>query len=219
MAGLIGLKSSDIEIQDALQVTKFDYEGNWIPHPVVRLTTTLPVAINRDGERVAVRARWGFPIGGGRPVGNSRDDKLEVSPMWKSMLAKSPCLVAATGVYEQAVVDGEKRNLWFRRRDGKPIVMPGFAAPRTFDGEARLCCSIITTEPNKYFGRFHPRQVCVVNRKEADAWMGATTPKEALAVLHAPAETEWEAVPVDGRIFKPGRVEMEHLVQLGPPIP
>ncbi|MES2155040.1 MAG: SOS response-associated peptidase family protein [bacterium] len=216
MAGLIGLQAADIDIQDALRVSKWDYEGDWVPHPVVRLTTTLPIAVNKDRERVAVRARWGFPVGGGRPVGNARDDRLLESPMWGSMLAKSPCLVAATGIYEQATIDGKKTSLWFRRIDGRPIVMPGLCAPRKMDeGEGRLCCAIVTTAPNKFFGQFHDRQVCTLSPKEADAWMAATEKKEAAAILHHPAEDEWEAVPVDDRIFKPGIREDADLVPIG----
>jgi putative SOS response-associated peptidase YedK len=219
VAGLIGLQAADIDIQDALRVAKWEYEGQWIPHPVVRLTTTLPIAINKDNARVAVRARWGFPVGGGRPVGNARDDKLMTSPMWGSMLAKSPCLVASTGIYEQATLDGKKTSLWFRRRDGKAIVMPGLSAARKMDeGEGRLCCAIVTTTPNQFFGQFHDRQVCVLSPKEADAWMATTDKQEAAALLHAPAEDEWEAIPVDDRIFKPGIREDSDLVPIGPPM-
>lgn len=219
MAGLIGLTSADIELQDALRVVKWQYDGQWIPHPVVRLTTTLPIAVNKPEGRTAVRARWGFPVGAGRPVGNARDDRLQESPMWKSMLGKSPCLVATTGVYEQIVQDGAKLNVWFRRVDGKPIIMPGLCAPRNMEGEARLCCAIVTTEPNKFFGKYHARQVCVLpTTKEMDAWMSATDPDAAAKLLHTAADDEWEAQVVDGRIFKPGRREMEDLVPIGTPL-
>lgn len=219
MAGLIGLTSQDIELQDALRATKWDYDGQWIPHPVVRLTTTLPIAIQKGGERPIVRARWGFPVSGGRPVGNARDDRLLESPMWKSMLGKSPCLVATTGVYEMVEVGGKKQSLWFRRQDHKPIVMPGLCAPRKMDeGEARLCCAIVTTAPNKLFGRFHDRQVCTLDGKELDKWMSATDPHEAVALLHTAKDGEWEAVPVDNEVFQKGRREMEHLREIGPVI-
>lgn len=218
MAGLIGLTSQDIELQDALRAKKWDYDGQWIPHPVVRLTTTLPIAVQKDDARAIVRARWGFPVGAGRPIGNARDDRLMESPMWKSMLAKTPCLVASTGIYEQAEVDGKKTSLWFRRRDGKPIIMPGLAAGRKMEGDERLCCAIVTTDPNKFFGRFHNRQVCVLTAKEMDTWMETTDKDEARKLLHPPAESEWEAVPVDDRLFKHGRRELEDLVPIGDPI-
>jgi putative SOS response-associated peptidase YedK len=218
MAGLIGLTSQDIELQDALQTQKWDYEGNWIPHPVVRLTTTLPIAVNRDGIRTMVRARWGFPVGQGRPVGNARDDKLLSSPMWGSMLAKGHCLIATTGIYEQTEADGVKQSLWFRRRDGKPLVMPGLCAPRNMEVEARLCCAIVTTTPNPFFGRYHNRQTCSLTRAEADAWMACTDKQEAVNLLHAPQEGELEVLVIDDRIFKPGRRELDDLIPLGQPL-
>ena len=218
MAGLIGLTSGDIDLQDALQAPRWKHEGAWIPHPVVRLSTTLPVAVTEpDGVRAIVRARWGFPLGGGRPVGNARDDKLLESRLWSGMLAKSPCLVAATGIYEMTVdAAGAKSSFWFRRRDGRPIVMPGLASPRNLDAEARLCCAIVTTKPSPFFAQFHDRQVCALDRREADAWMAEADPERAVKLLRAPGNDEWEAVPVDGRIFKPGRVETEHLIETGP---
>ncbi len=78
--------------------------------------------------------------------------------------------------------------------------------------------AIVTTTPNSFFGRFHDRQVCSVTPQEADQWMTATRKEDAVALLHPAAEDEWEAVPVDDRIFKPGRREMEDLVPIGKPI-
>lgn len=218
MAGLIGLTAADIEIQDALRVAKWEYEGAWVPHPVVRLTTTMPIAVQRDGVRTAVRARWGFPVGAGRPVGNARDDRLLESPMWSGMLAKSPCLVVATGVYEMAEIDGKRTSLWFRRVDGRPIVMPGLAAMRKMEGGPRLCFAIVTTQPNAFFGRFHDRQVCQLDSPAAEAWMAASSKEEAISLLKTADEQEWEAVPVDARIFQPGRRELEDLVPVAAPL-
>jgi putative SOS response-associated peptidase YedK len=217
MAGLIGLTAADIDIQDALGAARWEYEDKWIPHPVVRLTTTLPIAINRPEGRTVVRARWGFDVGGGRPIGNARDDRLTESPMWKSMLGKLPALFATTGVYEQ-VKSPKKQSYWFRRIDGKPIVMPGLWAERGKGDEKRVCAAIITTAPNQLFRQFHDRQVCSLAGAELDRWMAERDPQNALKLLHAPADDEWEAVPVDDRIFKHGRIENEDLIPVGEPV-
>jgi putative SOS response-associated peptidase YedK len=217
MAGLIGLTASDIEIQDALGARRWEYDGDWIPHPVVRLTTTLPIAVNREGGRTIVRARWGFNVGPGRPIGNARDDRLTSSRMWSAMLGKSPCLVAATGVYEM-VREPEKTSYWFRRRNQEPIVMPGLCGERTVKGEKVVCAAIVTTDPNPFFKRFHNRQVCSLAPEEVDAWMSQGDPDSLIKLLHPPADGEWEAVPVDDRIFKPGRIELEDLVPVGEPV-
>jgi putative SOS response-associated peptidase YedK len=217
VAGLIGLTASDIDIQDALGIGKWEYDGDWIPHPVVRLSTTLPVGVNRGKERAIVRARWGFDVGSGRPVGNARDDRLLESRLWSSLLGKSPCLFVTTGIYEM-IKEPKKTSYWFRRVDRKPIVMPGLCGERGADGEKRLCAAIVTTKPNRFFGEYHDRQVCTLRRDELDAWMTTTDQTKALRLLHPPADDEWETVPVDDRIFRPGRVEMEHLVETGAPM-
>ena len=216
MAGLIGLQAADMEIQDALRAKKWAYDGTWIPHPVVRLTTTMPIAVVKDEVRTVVRARWGFPVGAGRPVGNARDDRLLESPMWRGMLGKSPALACTTGVYEMVGEGKDKQSIWFRRADRKPIVMPALAGIRNMDGEARLCVAIVTTSPNKLFGRYHDRQVCTLTDKEADAWMATTDQDDAVKLLHTARDGEWEAVPVDSAIFQKGRREDEHLREVGP---
>lgn len=217
MAGLIGLQSSDIEIQDALRVQRWKYDTAWIPHPVVRLTTTLPVAVNDPEGRAIVRARWGFDVGAGRPIGNARDDRLLESPLWRGLLGKTPCLFVTTGVYEQ-VREPKKASYWFRRRDRRLIVMPGLSAKRNLQGEQRLCAAIVTARPNEFFARFHDRQVCTLAPDEFDAWMSETEPARAVKLLHAPPNDEWEGVPIDDRIFAHGRREMEDLIPLGEPV-
>ena len=217
MAGLIGLQAADIDIQDAFQVKRWKYEGEWIPHPVVRLTTTLPIAINEPDGRSIVRARWGFDVGAGRPIGNARDDRLTESRMWSSMLGKLPCLFAATAIYEQ-IREPEKISYWFRRRDQKPIVMPGLASERGKGDDKQWCAAIITTKPNDFFQQFHDRQVCALEAHELDAWMGERDPRKALKLLHAPDNKAWEAVPIDDRIFGAGRRELSDLVPIAEPI-
>lgn len=216
MAGLIGLTSSDIEIQDALGARRWEYDGEWVPHPVVRLTTTLPIAVE-DDERKIVRARWGFPVGPGRPIGNCRDDKLTESRLWASMFGKSHALIAATGIYEMVKQGDAKQSYWFRRADGRPIVMPGLVGTRNIKGEPRLCVAIVTTQPDASFGRFHPRQACALEADELDAWMAGGDPDDLMQFLHPPRQP-WEAVPIDDRIFAAGRREMEDLVPTGPPV-
>lgn len=217
MAGLIGLTASDIEIQDALGIGRWEYEGEWIPHPVVRLTTTLPVGVRRSDGPAVVRARWGFDVGDGRPIGNARDDRLLESRLWSGLLGKGHCLFVATGIYEQ-VKGPPKASYWFRGVDGRPIVMPGLCGERTLGGEKRLCAVIVTTKPNRFFGGFHDRQVCTLARDELMGWLACGDAGAARGLLHAPAEDDWEAVPVEDRIFRPGRVELEHLVATGPPV-
>jgi putative SOS response-associated peptidase YedK len=145
---------------------RWSYQGEWVPHPVAGLTTTLPVGVvAADGAREVARVRWGFPVGTGRPVGNCRDDLLEESPMWAKLFGQSHGLFVASGIYEMAKhADGTKRSGWFRRAEGNPIVMPGLIAERSvkYGDDPRVkrpCGGIITTEPSPFCAGFHVRQV------------------------------------------------------------
>jgi len=217
MAGLIGISSNEMEIRDALQVGKWEFEGAWTPRPVVRLTNALPVAVRRDAELVAIRARWGIPMGPTRVVGNARDDRILESPMWSRLLGKGRCLMVATDVFEM-LREPTKQAYTFRRVDGKPTVMPGLWQEHNIKGEKRTCCAIVTTEPNEFFSKYHDRQVCSLGRDELWPWMTETDPQRAVKLLHAPEEDEWEAVPVFDRVFAHDRRDSEGLKTTGPPV-
>lgn len=206
-----------MEIVDALQVGKWEFEGTWAPRPVVRLTNALPIAIRRGADTVGVRGRWGLPVGPSRVVGNARDDRLLDSPMWSRLMNRGRCLMVASDVFEM-IREPEKQAYAFRRVDKKPIVMPGLYEERDVKGEKRLCCAIVTTEPNDFFARFHDRQVCELAHDEAHQWLHQTEAKLAMKLLHAPAEEDWEAVPVFDRVFAHDRRDSEGLKTVGPPV-
>jgi putative SOS response-associated peptidase YedK len=216
VAGLIGINAEKMELVDALQKGRWELEA-WNPRPVVRLTNRIPVA-RREGAEVVLRAaRWGFPIGPSRPVGNARDDRLLESPLWRGLLETGRCLVAATGVFEM-VKGEEKRYYWFRRADGRLLVMPGLCGERGVGDEVRLCAAIVTTAPNRFFAQFHERQVATLSESEAAAWLSAPDASSAVRFLHGPAEDEWEAVPVSARVFAHDRRDAEGVPVVGAPI-
>ena len=80
------------------------------------------------------------------------------------------------------------------------------------------CYDITHFEVSDFFADFHNRQVCSLQDAELDAWLAADTPAAALACLRGPHDDEWEAVPVDERIFAKGRRELQDLVPVGPPL-
>ena len=216
MAGLIGVNAEQMELVDALQKGKWELE-DWKPRPVVRLTNRIPVAMKGE-EGVVIRgARWGFPVGPSRPVGNARDDRLLASPMWSKLLVSGRCLVAATGIFEM-VKAPEKKYFWFRRADQKLLVMPGLFGVREADGEKRLCAAIVTTAPNRFFAQFHDRQVGSLEPEEAAAWLGGNDPAQAARLIHAPADDAWEAVPVSQRVFAHDRRDVEGVPVVGEPV-
>lgn len=216
VAGLIGVNAEKMELVEALQKGKWELE-EWKPRPVVRLTNRIPIAFQDSGTVVIRHARWGFPVGPSRPVGNARDDRLLESPMWSKLLVSGRCLVPATGVFEM-VKDPEKTYYWFRRADQKLLVMPGLFGVRDVEGEKRLCAAIITTAPNRFFAQFHDRQVATLDEKEAAQWLAEVDPKGAAKLIHAPKDDAWEAVPVSNRVFAHDRRDVEGVPVVGEPV-
>lgn len=193
MAVLLGLTHPREDILNALRAVEWDYP-DWEPQPVVRVPQRVVVGVNLPRGRTAMPARWGFAMGR-TDVGVVQDDRVETNRLFSSMLGRSPALFPASGVY---VEGGDGGTHWMRRRDGRPIVIPGLASVREVGRSEELCAVMLVTEANVFHSQFSPRQVCALRPEEVDEWMYATTTDEALRFLHPPAEEDWEAVPVAG---------------------
>ena len=217
MAGLIGIDAAQMDIVDALQRGRWEFEGPWNGRPVVRLTNRVPAARMEAGEVVVRDMRWGFPVGPSRPVGNARDDRLLESPLWSGLLKTGRCLIPATSIFE-LIREPAKQPYAFRPLAGKVMVMPGLSGERAAKEGKKLCAAIVTTQPNEFFARFHDRQVCVLTPLEAKQWLSTEDPHDAVKLLHAPARDAWEAVPVFDRVFAHDRRDSEGVKDLGPPI-
>jgi putative SOS response-associated peptidase YedK len=219
MAGLEGIDASRMELVDALGVARWEYdEEDHIVKPIVKHADIVPIAVRRAagadgtgaGERVAVRARFGMPVAGGRLITNARDDRLATSAAWRNLFADVAhrCLTAVSYVVER---DG-KTGTTFRiqRRDATPMVVPGLCAVRhyTFTSTGNEYDDLghvqVTTAANDFVATVHDRFVCELDaRADRDAWLDAAAkPSDLAALLAAAPDDRYEMVPVASGIWK-----------------
>ncbi len=213
MAGLEGIDASSMEIVDALGAARWEYDaGDRIVRPVLKHADRAPVALNRGGERVMERVRFGMPMGpGGRLLTNARSEKLTAASSWKSLFGKPEhhCLTAISYVVERDAKS--KTSYRIQRRDGALMVVPGLAAERHYSfastgNEYDDWGHVQVTAPaNEFVATVHDRFVCELETKEArEAWMQpAKEDRDALLDLLAAAPVErYEMVPIADDVWK-----------------
>lgn len=212
VAGLEGIDASSMDVIDALGAVRYAYdEADRIVRPVLKHADFAPVAVNRDGERVIDRVRFGMPSFQGRLITNARSEKVTEARTWKALFGKRDhhCVTAISYVVER---DAKKQNTYrIQRRDGQLLVVPGLCAVRHYSFSSTgneyddLGHVQLTIDANDFVASVHDRFVCELVTPEArEAWMApdAHTQGELLALLQAAPNEAYEMVPISPDIWK-----------------
>jgi len=185
---------------------KNDQLGNAEPLPAIFPKGTAPiVALDDDGKRTLWNTHWGFVLPQvskktgkliqPKAVNNARDDKLLISPFWKTSFIERRCLIPATSFCE-AKGRNPATYVWFgvTGEGARPPfafagVWRGFNG--NYGGEHRemVTSSIVTTTPNELVRETHPdRMPVILYPKDYEEWLTGQ-PKAAFALIRPfPAE-------------------------------
>jgi putative SOS response-associated peptidase YedK len=145
------------------------HASNIEPRDSIRIRDTAPV-IGRAGAGAELAMMpWAWPGPGGKPVFNFRSDG-------RSFANSDRRLVPADGFYEFTAPRDPKR----RRKDKWLFTLVGepwfWIAAIVRDG----CFTLLTTAPGPDVKPYHDRQVVVLPRREALAWLDLTRPEPDL---------------------------------------
>jgi putative SOS response-associated peptidase YedK len=137
-------------------------------------------------KRRLLHGEWGLPLGAGaRCAINARAETLEARERFRDCLPARRCLVPADGFYEwpRGTARGKSPRL-FQLRDGGLFAMAGLWEPRrgVCGGWAASFC-VVTVPANSLVAELHERMPAILRAEDEDAWLGAPTAEEALAVL------------------------------------
>ena len=122
------------------------------------------VRVDRDGARRLRSLRWGLvpfwakDAGLGRRLINARLDSLATKPAFREALTRRRCLIPASGFYEWGVDAAGKKQPFFIRPRGEPLLAIAglWERWRPQGGEPLETCVIVTTEANRV-ARADPR--------------------------------------------------------------
>ena len=128
--------------------------------------------------------RWGFtPNWSNKTIFNTRiESALSGSGMWANIIRDGRCIVPAASFFEPHATETVrsprtgrqvKRSYEFAQPDGSPLLLAGLCN----DG----CCSIVTTEPNRWVSPIHARMPLALRFEEVLPWIAGD--QEALSAL------------------------------------
>jgi putative SOS response-associated peptidase YedK len=168
------------------------------------------VRVDRDGARRLGALRWGLvPFWAkdasiGRRLINARLDSLADKPAFREALTRRRCLIPASGFYEWGVDAAGKKQPFFIRAVGEPLLAIAglWERWRTPSGEPLETCVIVTTDANATLAPIHDRMPVVLTRDAQGVWLDARSEVAAITVLaaHGP---ELEAWPVGTAVNDP----------------
>ena len=168
------------------------------------------VRVDRDGVRRLSALRWGLvPFWAkdaalGRRLINARLDSLAVKPAFREALTRRRCLIPASGFYEWGVDPAGKKQPFFVRPRGEPLLALAalWERWRAPSGEPLETCVIVTTEANATLAPIHDRMPVVLTRAAQDVWLDPRSEVATIADLAARGP-ELETWPVGTAVNDP----------------
>ena len=168
------------------------------------------VRVDRDGVRRLRALRWGLiPFWAkdatiGRRLINARLDGLAGKPAFREALTRRRCLIPASGFYEWGVDPAGKKQPFFVRARGEPLLAIAglWERWRSPSGEPLETCVIVTTEANEVLAPIHDRMPVLLSRAVQDVWLDPSSDVATIAELAADGP-ELEAWPVGSAVNDP----------------
>ena len=168
------------------------------------------VRVDRDGVLRLHALRWGLvPFWAkdaklGRRLINARLDSLAGKPAFREAFTRRRCLIPASGFYEWGVDAAGKKQPFFIRPRGEPLLAIAglWERWRAPSGEPLETCVIVTTEANALLAPIHDRMPVLLARAAQDVWLDARSDVATITELAARGP-ELETWPVGTAVNDP----------------
>jgi putative SOS response-associated peptidase YedK len=188
-----------------------------VPRYNVAPTQLAPIVREAGGVRERLDARWGLLPHWVKEPGsfktllfNARCETAAEKPSFRDAVARSRCVVPASGFFEWAKRDGSKLPHHVVRRDGAPLL---FAGLYSLHPQAGPTFTILTTSPNRTLAALHDRMPVILEGGDLPRWLDAGLRADAVAdLLHPAPDDDLELYPV-GTAVGNARLEGPELVQ------
>jgi len=168
------------------------------------------VRVDRDGVLRLHALRWGLvPFWAkdatlGRRLINARLDSLAGKPAFREAFTRRRCLIPASGFYEWGVDAAGKKQPFFIRPRGEPLLAIAglWERWRAPSGEPLETCVIVTTEANALLAPIHDRMPVLLARAAQHVWLDARSDVATITELAARGP-ELETWPVGTAVNDP----------------
>ncbi|MFQ6550518.1 SOS response-associated peptidase [Aestuariibius sp. 2305UL40-4] len=193
--------------------------GNMAALPAIFPKHEAPIiAINRDGRRALIRAKWGFLTQPKRSKrtgdwlsppawNNARDDKLTVSNLWRRSFENRRCLIPASA-YAESTGSKPATYHWLAAPDVDGFAIAGLWTKQTGTFGAidvdQISFTMVTTTPNAVAVEYHHRMPLVLQPEDHELWLRGD-PGEARPLVRQPSDNAVEVVASGERMLQLSR--------------
>ena len=178
-----------------------DLLGNAEPLPSIYPKYLTPIVTADEGERSLVNASWGFLTPNKskktgkwfKPAAwnNTRDDKIQKAPLWRSSFESRRCLIPGTA-YAEATGRNPATFHWFNVLDAEGFAFAGiWKHQKASVGDTAIdgtYFSMVTTEPNDLAAKYHNRMPVLLSPDYYEEWLTADTDDAFNLLQPFPAE-------------------------------
>jgi putative SOS response-associated peptidase YedK len=174
----------------------------------------LTIVQHPDGPPEPQLASWGLrphwldPDSRRRPPINARAEHVASSGMFKGALARTRCLIPATGFFEWRAEPGGKGKtpMHIQLKDGAPFALAGLWLPGKDGGPT---ATVITTQANTFMRSIHQRMPVILAPEDERLWLDpSVTEAEAVLPLLRPYASEamvaWPVRPLVNAVKNDG---------------
>jgi putative SOS response-associated peptidase YedK len=158
------------------------------------------IALGDDGQRAAVRMRWGLVPGwesdprmGTRHI-HARAETIESKPTFQNAFARRRGLVVVHSFNEgKEITPTRTEQHIIRPRDGNPLAIAVIWDRWAAAGATLLSFAMVTVEANKLVGTITDRMPAIVLPGDWSKWLGETPATVAeLKAMLVPIEGDWD---------------------------
>ncbi len=168
------------------------------------------VVVQNDAPEEIDMIEWGFipqwaddPDDVPTPI-NARSETVAEKSMFREAFEQRRCLILADGFYEWAGRRGSKQPYRVERVDREPYAYAGlwesWIPP---SGDARVTCTILTTEANEVVGEIHDRMPVILETADESVWLNGGSVDELQNVCDPYPSEDMRAYPVSKRVNNP----------------
>jgi putative SOS response-associated peptidase YedK len=224
MCGRFTMTSADAALLAADLGVPADSLTGYVPRYNIAPTQEHFIVRMKAEERELLRARWGLVNSWAKDASmaartiNARAETLATRPAFRDAYAHRRCVVPADGFFEWRGPKNDRQPLWFHRPDGGLLLFAGlYESWQPPAGEWQRTFTIVTTRANALVESIHDRMPVILEERDADRWMFATTTRaELLGLVEPPPARLLVATPVSSRVNRPGNDDASILEPAGP---
>ncbi|MBJ6361577.1 SOS response-associated peptidase [Paenibacillus sp. GCM10012307] len=170
MCDRFSLHARPEELQEKYQVQQM--EAVFRPRYNIAPTQSIPIIVQREGQRQLVEARWGlFPFWAKDSI-NADFGSVSNKKIFERIIKRQRCLIPSSGFYGWRTEGKEKQAFHIVMKDQKVFAMAGLYETRMDPrGQLQRSCTIITAMANTIVSSYHNRMPAIMDEEEQERWL------------------------------------------------